>query len=38
VQQKPTSSPVLPMAAIGVGGLLLGGGGLWLIRRRHASA
>jgi hypothetical protein len=38
MQQKPGSSPVLPMAAIGVGALLLGGsGGLWLMRRRHPS-
>jgi len=40
MQPKPApASPVLPMAAIGVGALLLGGsGGLWLMRRRHPSA
>jgi len=39
MQQKPASTPVLPMAAIGVGALLLGGsGGLWLMRRRRPSA
>ncbi len=38
-QQKPASSPVLPMVAIGVGALFLGGsGGLWLMRRRLPSA
>jgi hypothetical protein len=39
-QQKPaSSSPVLPMVAIGVGALFLGGsGGLWLMRRRLRSA
>jgi len=39
MQQKPASSPVLSMAAIGLGALLLGGtGGLWLMRRRRPSA
>ncbi len=40
MQQKPaSSSPVVPMVAIGVGALLLGGGGsLWLMRRRLPSA
>jgi hypothetical protein len=40
MQEKPaSSSPVLPMVAVGVGALFLGGGGgLWLMRRRHSSA
>jgi hypothetical protein len=40
VNQKPApADPVMPMVAIGVGALLLGGsGGLWLMRRRHPSA
>ena len=40
VNQKPApADPVVPMVAIGVGALLLGGsGGLWLMRRRHPSA
>jgi len=38
--EKPaSSSPVLPMVAVGVGALFLGGGGgLWLMRRRQSSA
>jgi LPXTG-motif cell wall-anchored protein len=38
--EKPaSSSPVLPMVAIGVGALFLGGGGgLWLMRRKQSSA
>jgi LPXTG-motif cell wall-anchored protein len=39
MQEKPASAPVLPMVAIGVGALFLGGGGgLWLMRRRQSSA